>query len=202
MKITLEFNNMKDLLDQMPKFAQLVSGDAPAEERIEAALADDPTALIMKITPVDGIPFTEDQKEAIKATIGQYVDTARIEKIEKLREELTPQAVTEPVPEAPEEKPTMNPPEEEKAEEPAETKADEAPAATETSARKALNDLVKARGNAAVKLIFHELGAKNFQDLKEDQYATAIERAEKIGAMSDKDYEAALKKAGIKGGKK
>lgn len=201
MKITFEFANIKDMLEQMPKFAQLITSDDPAEKRIETALADDPTALIMKITPKDGLPFTEEEKEAIKATIMQFTDMARIDKIEKLRKELTPENAENAPSEAPKEKPKKNPPKEEKAEEPAETKADEEPAATETSARATLNRLVKSRGNASVKLIFHELGIKTFgdlKDLKEGAYAEAIALADKVSKMEEDEYAAALKEAGIK----
>ncbi|MBR3236866.1 MAG: hypothetical protein IKF99_00350, partial [Oscillospiraceae bacterium] len=63
--------------------------------------------------------------------------------------------------------------------------------------------LVKSRSNAAVKLVFHELGVKNFGDLKnEDQYTKAVELAAKVDAMNDDEYAEALKEVGIKGGKK
>lgn len=204
MKISFEFANIKDMLEQMPKFAQLITSDAPAEKRIETALADDPTALIMKITPKDGIPFTEDEKEAIRATIAQYTDLARIDKVEKLRKELTPETAENAPSEAPKEKPKKNPPKAKEAEKPADPEAGEPLTAkeTETSARATLNGLVKSRGNAAVKLVFHQLGVKNFGDLKEDQYTKAVALAEEVGAMTDDTYAAALKDAGIKGGKK
>ncbi|MBR3236808.1 MAG: hypothetical protein IKF99_00060 [Oscillospiraceae bacterium] len=205
MKITFEFANIKDMLNQLPKFAQLITSDEPAEKRIETALADDPTALIMKITPANGIPFTEEEKEAIKATITQFTDMARIEKIEKLREELTVQDLENAGSDAPEEKAKKNPPKAKKPKNEPEPEADEAPAkaATETEARSALNGLVKSRSNAAVKLVFHELGVKNFGDLKnEDQYTKAVELAAKVDAMNDDEYAEALKEVGIKGGKK
>ena len=205
MKITFEFANIKDMLEQMPKFAQLITSDEPAEKRIETALADDPTALIMKITPKDGIPFTEDEKAAIKATITQFTDMARIEKVEKLRKELVPQSDENADSEPEEEKPKKNTPKAKKSEKAKEPEADEAPAkaATETEARAALNGLVKSRSNAAVKLVFHELGVKNFGDLKnEDQYTKAVELAAKVDAMNDDEYAEALKEVGIKGGKK
>lgn len=205
MKITFEFANIKDMLEQMPKFAQLITSDEPAEKRIETALADDPTALIMKITPKDGIPFTEDEKAAIKATITQFTDMARIEKVEKLRKELVPQSDENADSEPEEEKPKKNTPKAKKSEKAKEPEADEAPAkaATETEARAALNGLVKSRSNAAVKLVFHELGVKNFGDLKnEDQYTKAVELAAKVDAMNDDEYAEALKEAGIKEGKK
>ena len=205
MKITFEFANIKDMLEQMPKFAQLITSDEPAEKRIETALADDPTALIMKITPANGIPFTEEEKEAIKATITQFTDMARIEKVEKLRKELVPQSDENADSEPEEEKPKKNTPKAKKSEKAKEPEADEAPAkaATETEARSALNGLVKSRSNAAVKLVFHELGVKNFGDLKnEDQYTKAVELAAKVDAMNDDEYAEALKEVGIKGGKK
>ena len=205
MKITFEFANIKDMLEQMPKFAQLITSDEPAEKRIETALADDPTALIMKITLANGIPFTEEEKEAIKATITQFTDMARIEKVEKLRKELVPQSDENADSEPEEEKPKKNTPKAKKSEKAKEPEADEAPAkaATETEARAALNGLVKSRSNAAVKLVFHELGVKNFGDLKnEDQYTKAVELAAKVDAMNDDEYAEALKEVGIKGGKK
>ena len=205
MKITFEFANIKDMLEQMPKFALLLTSDEPAKDRIEKALEDDPTSLIMKITPKDGIPFTEDEKEAIRATITQFTDMARIEKVEKLRKELAPQSDENADPEPEEEKPKKNTPKAKKSEKAKEPEADEAPAkaATETEARAALNGLVKSRSNAAVKLVFHDLGVKNFGDLTdEDQYTKAVELAAKIDAMNDDEYAEALKEAGIKGGKK
>ena len=204
MKITFEFANIKDMLNQMPKFAQLITSNEPAEDRIAKALEDDPTSLIMKITPKDGIPFTEEEKDAIRAVITQFTDTARIEKVERLRKELTPEDAEKGDSEPPKEKAKKNPPKAKKAEEPTEAEAEEAPeeVTSETDARSALNGLVKARTNAAVKLVFHELGVKNFNDLSKEQYTKAVELAEKVGGMSDEDYEAALKDAGIKGGKK
>ena len=83
----------------MPKFGQLMAGDAPAEERMAAAIADDPTPLIMKITPKDGIPFTEEEKDAIRSVINSFIDTARIEKIEKI-EKTESVAKTESAPKA------------------------------------------------------------------------------------------------------
>ena len=203
MKITFEFANIKEMLTQLPKISQLMTGDAPAEERIETALKEDPTSLIMKITPADGIPFTPTEKEAIQATINQFVDTARIEKVEKLLEEHSHQTSEKADPEPPKEKPKKNPPKEKEPEEQAEEKPDEAPAVSQTSARAALNGLVKSRGNAAVKLVFKKLGVSNFGDLTEaSQYAEAVAEAEKVSQMSDDEYAAALKEAGIKGGKK
>lgn len=203
MKITFEFANIKEMLSQLPKISQLMTGDAPAEERIETALKEDPTSLIMKITPADGIPFTPTEKEAIQATINQFVDTARIEKIEKIREEITAQAAGMAAPEVPAEKPKKNPPKEKEPEEQPESKPDEAAEVSQTSARAALNGLVKSRGNAAVKLVFKTLGVSNFGDLTESsQYARAVAEADKVSQMSDDDYATALKEAGIKGGKK
>ena len=200
MKITVEFSSIQDMLFQMPKFGQLMAGDAPAEERMAAAIEDDPTPLIMKITPKDGIPFTEEEKDAIRSVISSFIDTARIEKIEKIREEITAQAAGIAASEVPAEKPKKNPPKEE---EQAESKPDEAPEVSQTSARAALNGLVKSRGNAAVKLVFKTLGVSNFGDLTEaDQYAKAVAEADKVSQMSDDEYAAALKEAGIKGGKK
>ena len=203
MKITVEFSSIQDMLYQMPKFGQLMAGDAPAEERMAVAIADDPTPLIMKITPKDGIPFTEEEKDAIRSVINSFIDTARIEKIEKIREEITAQTSEKADPEPPKEKPKKNPPKEKEPEEQAEEKPEEAPAVSQTSARAALNGLVKSRGNAAVKLVFKKLGVSNFGDLTEaSQYAVAVAEAEKVSRMSDDEYAAALKEAGIKGGKK
>ena len=207
MKITFEFNSIQDMLNQMPKFGQLITGDGPAEERIAMATADDPTPLIMKITPQDGIPFTEGEKEAIRATINQFIDTARTTKIEKVRAEVAAQIASDASPEPPKEKTKKNPPKAKEPEEKANPEPEQAPAAaataTETSARATLNGLVKSRGNAAVKLVFHALGVKNFGDLKEpSQYAEALTQADKVKAMTDEEFEAALKDAGIKGGRK
>ena len=203
MKITVEFSSIQDMLFQMPKFGQLMAGDAPAEERMAAAIEDDPTPLIMKITPKDGIPFTEEEKDAIRSVINSFINTARTEKIEKIREEITAQAAGMAAPEPSKEKPKKNPPKEKEPEEQAEEKPEEAPAVSQTSARAALNGLVKSRGNAAVKLVFKTLGVSNFGDLTESsQYAEAVAEADKVSQMSDDDYTTALKEAGIKGGKK
>ena len=92
------------MLNQMPKFAQLITSNEPAEDRIAKALEDDPTSLIMKITPKDGIPFTEEEKDAIRAVITQFTDTARIEKVERLRKELIPEDAEKGDSEPPKEK--------------------------------------------------------------------------------------------------
>lgn len=177
MKVSIEFSSIKDLLTSLPKFAQLIAGDGPAEERAAAAIEDG--APVIKIEKKDGTPFTDEEKEKVRTLISQ--------------------GRPEPELEAPEEEKKPKP--KKKDEDPAPEKA---PAeATETNARAALNGLVKARSSAAVKLIFKKLGVANFGGLTEtSQYAEALALVEKVSAMTDEEYKAALKEAGIKGGKK
>lgn len=177
MKITIEFGSIKDMLTSLPKFAQLIAGDGPAEERAAAAMEDG--APVIKIEKKDGTPFTEEEKERVRTLITQG----------------QPKPVSEVPAEEEEPKPKK------KSKDPALEK--DPIEATETGTRKALNDLVKARSAAAVKLIFKELGVANFGELTEaTQYAEALALAEKVSAMTDEEYKTALKEAGIKGGKK
>ena len=178
MKISIEFESIKDLLLQMPKFANLITGEGTPEDRIAAALKDD--SIMIKITPTDGVPFTKEEEEKIQKALDETIENAASE--------------------AKKEEPKKNPPKAEKAE----TGENQKPGAvSETDARKILNDLVKARSNAAVKLVFKKLGVSNFGELtKAGQFAEAVELAEKVSAMDDDEYTAALKEAGIKGGKK
>lgn len=175
MKISIEFSDLKDMLFQLPKFAQLIVGSGSSEARIAAALEDETP--VIKITSTDGKPLTKEEKEKIREAIAETAGWS----------------VT------PEEKPA-----------PAASAAPEAPAApaptaevSETKARAALNGLVKARSNAAVKLVFKKLGVTNFGDLKEEsQYAEAMALADWVSSLTDDEYAAALKDAGIQGGRK
>lgn len=53
MKITLEFENAEKFFKELPKFAELIGGEGSPDERFAQALADDPSPLILKITPAD-----------------------------------------------------------------------------------------------------------------------------------------------------
>lgn len=72
MKISLEFKDLRDLLYQLPKFGMLIS-DAPYEDRIKAALEPDPETLRISITPEDGVPFTPNEKEALRRLLVEFV---------------------------------------------------------------------------------------------------------------------------------
>ena len=185
MKISIEFSSIRDLLLEMPKFAQLIAGAGSFEERAAAALEGE--RHVIKVTPKDGVPFTEEEQEKILQAVSDQIKEA-------------PQADEEPAPEAPKEKAKKNTA---AAKKPEKAESGDAPEATETQTRAVLNGLVKSRGNAAVKLVFKKLGVSNFGDLKEEsRYAEALTLAGWVNDMEDDEYEAALKEAGIKGGKK
>ena len=189
MKISIEFSSIRDLLLEMPKFAQLIAGAGSFEERAAAALEGEQH--VIKVTPKDGAPLTEEEQEKILQAVSDQITKAS-------------QDDENAAPESPKKKPKKNTDKAKKSETEAESTPDEAPAgASETEARAVLNGLVKSRGNAAVKLVFKKLGVSNFGDLKEaSRYAEALTLAGWVNDMGDDEYEAALKDAGIKGGKK
>lgn len=73
MKISLEFKDLRDLLYQLPKFGTLIASDAPYEDRIKTALEPDPETLRIAITPEDGVPFTPNEKEALRRLLVEFV---------------------------------------------------------------------------------------------------------------------------------
>lgn len=184
MKISLEFTSMRDLLTSFPKFAELIGGEGSRDERFAAALADDAKPLVINVTPTDGKPFTEEEKEAVKGAIVEGLKPTRSSE-QKADEGVPfdetpqepasePEAVQEPPKKA---KASKSKAEKEKpASEPA-AKPD-APAPKETEVRKVFNALIQGGKRDKLKEILESFGASNFSSLKKEHYAAAIQKAQ------------------------
>lgn len=219
MKVSLEFDDLRDLLFEMPKLAQLLSDDKPFPDRMAAAIEPDPKVMKIEIEPVNGKPFTRDQKEALRRVLIEFVkDPSAFEQ--------SPEVVAERVktglsvdrsdfkPEEPAQKPAPKatetadkpkevktaedtPPAEEATETP--TEAQEAPAeseaeeVTDAKVRAAFNKLMKGGRRDAVAHILKGFKAKNFSGLDPANYGKALKLATDFAKMSDDDYKEALK---------
>ena len=171
MKISIEFSNMRDMLTSLPKFAALIGGEGTPEERFAAALADDPKSVVLKVTPTDGKPITDEEKENIKTAVAKG--------LEQTRTEAQDDAVTatETAQDAPKkEKTEKSKAKKEKPSNEAVAKTD-AGAPTEIEVRKVFNDLIKAGKRDKLKEILDSFGASNFSGLGPDNYAEAIKKA-------------------------
>lgn len=71
MKISLEFKDLRDLLYSLPKLGILMS-DEPYDKRIATALDPTPETMTIQITPVDGTPFTVNEKEALRRLLLEF----------------------------------------------------------------------------------------------------------------------------------
>ena len=221
MKISLEFDDLRDLLFEMPKLAQLLSDDKPFPERMAAAIEPDPKVMKIEIEPVNGTPFTRDQKEALRRVLIEFVkDPAAFEKSpetvaervkaglsvdradlgrEEPAQEATPEATASP--DKPKKtKAAENTPPEEKPTEaptepqtaPAEAEA-EAEEVTDAKVRAAFNKLMKNGRRDAVAHILKGFKAKNFSGLAPENYGKALKLANDFAKMSDDEYKEALK---------
>ena len=214
MKISFEFKDLRDMMTDLPRFVSLVGSDKPFAERLREALPPDPHTLTIKVTPKDGVPFTEDEKQKITEILTQYVrnpqefiEKAKAEKAageekDALAEAMNPpeEPVQEAAQPAAKEEPKESPTEEEK---PAEEPTAKQSSVSEVDARARLNQLVKTtRYNASVKLIFHHFGAKVFGDLKPEHYAEAVKMADEIETLPEDELLKKFEEAGIKAKKK
>ena len=219
MKVSLEFDDLRDLLFEMPKLAQLLSDDKPFPERMAAAIEPDPKVMKIEIEPVNGKPFTRDQKEALRRVLIEFVkDPAAFEQSPEViaervkaglsvdradlgREEPAQEAAPETTasPDKPKKAKTTEdtPPAEEATETP--TKPQEAPAeseaeeVTDAKVRAAFNKLMKNGRRDAVAHILKGFKAKNFSGLDPANYGKALKLATDFAKMSDDDYKEALK---------
>ena len=219
MKVSLEFDDLRDLLFEMPKLAQLLSDDKPFPERMAAAIEPDPKVMKIEIEPVNGKPFTRDQKEALRRVLIEFVkDPAAFEQSPEVvaervkaglsvdradlgREEPAQEAAPETTasPDKPKKAKTAEdtPPAEEATETP--TEAQEAPAeseaeeVTDAKVRAAFNKLMKNGRRDAVAHILKGFKAKNFSGLDPANYGKALKLATDFAKMSDDDYKEALK---------
>ena len=77
MKFSIEFTSMRDFLTSFPKLATLISGDGSPEERFAAALAGELEPMTIKVTPTDGKPLTDSEKEGVKDAIAEALHANR-----------------------------------------------------------------------------------------------------------------------------
>lgn len=204
MEISFRFKDLRDMMIELPKFMTLVGSDKPFTERLQEALPPDPHTLTIKVTPADGVPFTDDEKRKITAVLTEFVKNPEGFKAETVKDKL------EPAKDEAKAKAAEKPAEESEAdkspapkEKPAEKPAEKQSGISEVDARARLNQLVKAtKYNAAVKLIFSHFGAKVFGDLKPEDYEAAVKMADELEKLSEDDLLAKFKEAGIKAKKK
>lgn len=219
MKISLEFDDLRDLLFEMPKLAQLLSDDKPFPERMATAIEPDPKVMKIEIEPVNGTPFTRDQKEALRRVLIEFVkDPAAFEKSpetvaervkaglsvdradlgrEEPAQEAAPEATASPdkpkKPKAGENtSPTEKPTEAptEPQTAPAEAEAEDV---TDAKVRAAFNKLMKNGRRDAVAHILKGFKAKNFSGLAQENYGKALKLANDFARMTDDEYKEALK---------
>ena len=188
MKISLEFSSVRDLLVNYPKFAELIGGEGSPDERFAQALADDPSPLILKITPADGAAFTPEQKAAIRKTIEEYVDKAKDNTIARIAKEQAPAAKEEKPAEtvesapvttaeaAPKEKPSKSPAKEKKAEKEPDSSPEEH-VYTKVEATHVLGYLIQNDHRDDVKKILSDAGAENLRTMDPSHYGEAIKAA-------------------------
>ena len=186
MKISLEFTSMRDLLTSLPKFATLIGGEGSRDERFAEALAEDVKPLVINVTPTDGKPFTEGEKEAIKKGIVDGLTPTRAPQAGATPDEAVP---FDEAPQTPADKPepAQEPPkkaktskskakEEKPVSEPVTPQSDAVP--KETDVRKVFNALIQSGKRDKLKEILESFGASNFSSLKPEHYAEAIKKAQ------------------------
>lgn len=172
MKISIEFTSMRDLLCSFPKFAELIGGEGTRDERFAAALEGDPAPLTIRLTPTDGKPITDEEREGVKAAI-----------VEELAKTRLPEASEAPAEKAQEDAEAAEPAKPTKSKAKAEKPANEAkskPAGDspkEEDVRKKFNELIQSGKRDKLKEILESFGASNFSGLKAEDYAAAIEKA-------------------------
>ena len=219
MKISLEFDDLRDLLFEMPKLAQLLGDDKPFPERMATAIEPDPKVMKIEIEPVNGKPFTRDQKEALRRVLIEFVkDPAAFEQSPEVVAERVKAGLSvdrtdlgreEPAQEAaPEATASPDKPKNAKAgvntspeEKPTETPTEpqtapesiEAEEVKDAQVRAAFNKLMKNGRRDAVARVLKSFKAKNFSGLDPANYGKALKLATDFAKMSDDDYKEALK---------
>lgn len=181
MKISFEFNDLRDMMLSLPKFMQLVGTDAPFPERMASALAPDPQELTIKLTPLDGGPFTPEEKEKLRDLLTDFIKdpdgfVAKYDAEHAAAPKETAQEapVDAPAP-APEEKPAKAGKSSAKTD--TASKADSGEV-KKTDVRAAFAKLIKAGHRDEVKKILEGFGAANLPELHAEHYAAALAAAE------------------------
>lgn len=188
MKFSIEFTSMRDFLTSFPKLATLISGDGSPEERFAAALAGELEPMTIKVTPTDGKPLTDSEKEGVKDAIAEALTKTRgvlpAEPAQKPAEKAAPKP-TASTDKPKKEKAAESTPEPKK---PAQGATGSEEKVSGADVRAAFNNLLKNDRRDAVKKILKRFGAANFSGLAEKDYAAAIEASKKYLQMSNEEY--------------
>jgi hypothetical protein len=188
MKISFEFKDLRDMMLSLPKFMQLVGTDAPFSERMATALAPDPQELTIKLTPLDGVPFTPEEKEKLRDLLTDFIKdpdgfAAKYDAEHAAAPKETAQEapVDAPAP-APEEKPEKAGKSSAKADTASKASKTASGEVKETDVRAAFAKLIKAGHRDDVKKILDGFGAANLPELKAEHYAAALAAAKEVMA--------------------